>query len=149
MTFSDLRWTDGLDIAIVAIIFYYILAWLQGTKALSLIRGFLLIILLYVIGRFFGLYTINWLFVRFAVIIAIMLIVLFQPELRRMLERFGRGRFLSAIGMTATPQGVLYIRHLVRAVEQMSEEKIGALIILERVTGLNEYLESGVRLDSA
>ena len=149
MTFSDLRWTDGLDIAIVAIIFYYILAWLQGTKALSLIRGFLLIILLYVIGRFFCLYTINWLFDRFAAIIAIMLIVLFQPELRRMLERFGRGRFLSAIGMTATPQGVLYIRHLVRAVEQMSEEKIGALIILERVTGLNEYLESGVRLDSA
>ena len=144
----DIRWFDLLDIALVAIIIYYVLYWLQGTRALSLIRGLLLILIVYIVGRFFGLYTINWLFDRFAAIIAIMLIVLFQPELRRMLERFGRGRFLGALGLTSMPQGSFNVRHLVKAVEQMSEEKTGALIILERLTGLTEYLESGIRLEA-
>ncbi|HVN67406.1 MAG TPA: diadenylate cyclase CdaA [Candidatus Sulfotelmatobacter sp.] len=144
----EFRWLDLLDIAIVATILYYILLWLQGTRALNLIRGFGLILLVYIAGRVFGLYTVNWLFDRFAAIIALMLIILFQPELRRMLERFGRGKFLGSLGLTAAPQGSFYIRHVVRAVEQMAEERIGALIIIERLTGLNEYLESGTRLDA-
>ena len=144
----EFRWIDLIDIAIVAVIFYYILLWLQGTRGLSLIRGFLLILLVYVTGRFFGLYTINWLFDRFAAIIALMLIVIFQPELRRMLERFGRGKFLGALGVVNTPHGSLYVRHIVRAVEQLAEEKTGALIIIEKLTGLNEYLESGIRIDA-
>ncbi len=148
MTPFEFRWIDVVDITFVAIIVYYILLWLQGTRAFTLIRGFLLILLVYVVGRLFGLYTINWLFDRFAAIIVIMLVILFQPELRRMLERFGRGRFLGALGLTALPRGSFYVRHVVRAVEQLAEEKIGALIIIERVTGLTEYLESGIRLDS-
>jgi diadenylate cyclase len=144
----EFRWIDIVDITLVAIIVYCILLWLQGTRAFTLIRGFLLILLVYVIGRFFGLYTINWLFDRFAAIIVIMLVILFQPELRRMLERFGRGRFLGALGIAAVHRGSYYVRHIVRAVEQLAEEKTGALIIIERVTGMTEYLESGIRLDS-
>jgi diadenylate cyclase len=140
----EFRWLDIVDIAIVATILYYILLWLQGTRALNLIRGFGLILLVYIAGRVFGLYTVNWLFDRFAAIIALMLIILFQPELRRMLERFGRSKF----GLTAAPHGSFYVRHVVKAVEQMAEEKIGALIVIERLTGLNEYLESGARLDA-
>ena len=101
------RWIDIVDIAIVAVIIYYLLLWLQGTRALSLVRGFILILLIYIAGRFFGLYTVNWLFDRFAAIIAMMLVIIFQPEMRRMLERFGRGRFLGALRLASVPQGQL------------------------------------------
>ena len=144
----DLRWIDFIDIAIVAVLLYYILLWLQGTRAIPLIRGLVLILFIYLGGRVLGLYTINWLFDKFVAVIALMLVVLFQPELRRTLERFGRGRLLGTLGFAPTPHGSFYVRNIVRAVEQLSESKVGALIVLERMTGLTEYLESGVRLDS-
>jgi diadenylate cyclase len=78
-----------------------------------------------------------------------MLVILFQPELRRTLERFGRGRLLGTLGFAPAPHGSFYVRNIVRAVEQLSENKIGALIVLEKVTGLTEYLESGVKVDAA
>jgi len=143
-----IRWIDAIDILIVAVLLYYFLLWLQGTRAVSLIRGLVLIVLIYLAGRVFGFYTINWLFDKFVAVIAVMLVVLFQPELRRTLERFGRGRFLGALGFTPTPHGSFYVRNIVRAVEQLSENQTGALIILEKTTGLSEYMESGVRLDA-
>jgi diadenylate cyclase len=143
-----LRWIDLADILIVATLLYYALYWLQGTRAIPLIRGLVLILLIYVAGRLLGLYTINWLFEKFVAIIAVMLIVLFQPELRRTLERFGRGRFLGTLGFSTAPHGSYYVRSIVRAVEQLAENKIGALIVLERMSGLTEYLESGVQLDA-
>jgi len=148
MTPFEFRWIDVVDIAVVAIIIYYILLWLKGTRAVSLIRGLILILLIYVLGRFMGLYTINWIFEKSAAVIFVMLVILFQPELRRTLERLGRGKFLGSLGFTSLPQGSLYVRHIVRAVEQMAEERIGALIVIEKMTGLGEYLESGVRLDA-
>lgn len=151
MTFAlpfDIRWIDVLDIIIVAALFYYILLWLRGTRAIPLIRGLILVLLIYLAGRMLNLYTINWLFDKFMAIIAVMLVVLFQPELRRTLERFGRGRLLGTLGFAPTPHGSFYVRNIVRAVETLSESKVGALIVLEKVTGLTEYLESGVRLDA-
>jgi len=145
---SSIRWIDFVDVAIVAIIFYYILLWLQGTRAVPLIRGLIVILLIYLGGRLIGLHTINWLFDKFIAVIAVMLVVLFQPELRRTLERFGRGKVLGTLGFAPASHGSFYVRNIVRAVEQIAESKIGALIIIERVSGLTEYLESGIRLDS-
>jgi diadenylate cyclase len=144
----EIRWIDFLDILIVAVLIYYIILWLQGTRAIPLIRGLILILLIYLAGRLLGLYTINWLFDKFVAVIAVMIVVLFQPELRRTLERFGRGKLLGTLGFTPVQLGSFYVRNIVRAVEQLSETKVGALVVLERVTGLSEYLESGVRLDS-
>jgi len=144
----ELRWIDFIDIIIVATMFYYILLWLQGTRAIPLIRGVILVLLIYLAGRMLDLYTINWLFDKFVAVVAVMLVILFQPELRRTLERFGRGRLLGTLGFTPTPHGSYYVRNIVRAVEQLSETKIGAIILLERLSGLTEYLESGVRLDA-
>jgi len=143
-----IRWIDVVDVSIVTILLYYVLLWLQGTRAVSLIRGLTFILLIYLAGRVFGFYTINWLFDKFMAVIAVMLVVLFQPELRRTLERFGRGRFLGTLGFTPAPHGSFYVRNIVRAVEQLSENQTGGLIVLERTTGLSEYLESGVRLDA-
>jgi len=142
------RWIDILDILIVATVFYYILLWLQGTRAIPLIRGLVVVLLIYIVGKALNLYTINWLVDKFVAIIAVMLVVLFQPELRRTLERFGRGRLLGTLGFETAPHGSFYVRSIVRAVEQLAEAKIGALIVLERTTGLSEYQESGVRLDA-
>jgi len=144
----DIRWIDFVDIFIVAVLIYYIFLWLQGTRAVPLIRGLILILLVYIVGRVIGLHTLNWLFEKFAAIIAVMLIILFQPELRRTLERFGRGKILETLGFSSLPHGSVYVRHLVRAVEQLSEDKNGGLIVIEKMTGLTEYLESGVRLDA-
>src|SRR3989338_4730120 len=132
MTPFEIRWLDLVDIFIVAVIIYYILLWLRGTRAVSLIRGLLLILLIYIVGRLLNLYTINWLFDKFAAVIAVMLVILFQPELRRTLERFGRGRFLGALAFAPAPQGSIYVRHVTKAAGQLSESKIGAVIVIER-----------------
>jgi len=144
----ELRWVDLIDIGIVSVLLYYILLWLQGTRAVSLVRGLILLLIVYVVGRLLDLYTINWLFDKFAAAIAVMLVILFQPELRRTLERFGRGRFLGALGFAPVSQGGFYVRHIVRAVEQLANSQTGALIVIERLSGMTEYLESGVRLDA-
>lgn len=143
----ELRWLDLLDVAIVAIILYYVLLWLQGTRAIQLLRGLLIFLLIYLLGRLLGLHTINWLFDKFIAVIIVMLIIVFQPELRRALERLGRGRVLSQLGFTP-PRGSWFVRHVIKAVEALSEGKIGALIVLERNTGLSDFLESGTILDS-
>lgn len=142
------RWLDIIDIFIVAVLLYYILLWLQGTRAIPLIRGLILVLFIYLAGKILGLYTINWLFDKFIAVVALMMVVLFQPELRRTLERFGRGKLLGMVGFTTVSHGTFYVRNIVRAIEQLSESKVGALIILERTSGLTEYLESGVRVDA-
>lgn len=142
------RWVDLVDIGIVSVLLYYVLLWLQGTRAVSLVRGLTLLLFIYVVGRLLNLYTINWLFDKFAAAIAVMLVILFQPELRRTLEHFGRGRFLGLLGFAPVSRGGLYIRHIVKAVEQLSLSRAGALIVIERLSGMTEYLESGVKLDA-
>ena len=144
----EIRWVDLLDVAIVTVIIYYILLWLQGTRAVQLLRGLLVILLIYLLGRVMGLYTINWLFDKFIAVIIVMLIIVFQPELRRALERLGRGRILVRLGLAPGTRGSWFVRHIIRAVEHLSENKTGALIVLERNTGLSDFLESGTVLDS-
>jgi diadenylate cyclase len=142
------RWLDLLDIAIVAMALYYLLIWLQGTRAMQLIRGFIILLLVYVTARFLGLHTINWLFDKFATVVLILLIIIFQPELRRALERIGRGRLFSQMGFMIEPRSGWFVKRLIRAVEILSETRTGGLIALERNTGLTEFMESGVKLDS-
>ena len=96
----------------------------------------------------FGLQTINWILEKLGTIILIVIIILFQPELRRALERIGRERILVRLGLVDTGPGSWFVRHIIRAVAQLSEEKTGALIVLERNTGLSEFLEGGVKLDA-
>lgn len=143
-----IRPVDIVDIAIVAVVFYYLLLWLQGTRAMQLIRGFLIILAVFLAGRFFDLRTINWLFDKFTTVILVLLIIVFQPELRRALERIGRGGILVRMGLIPEPRRSWFVKHLIKAVEGLSDSKTGALIALERNTGLSEFLESGVKLDS-
>ncbi|MFA4966814.1 MAG: diadenylate cyclase CdaA [Candidatus Margulisiibacteriota bacterium] len=144
----QLRWAlDVIDVSIVAVFFYYLILWLRGTQAANLLRGLILLATLYIAAEFLHLRTLNWLFEKFSAAILVVLIIVFQPELRRTLERLGRGGFLRRIGISP-PSSSWFIRLLVRAVEWLAENKIGAIIVLERNTGLNDYIRSGTRLDS-
>lgn len=144
----QIRPVDIVDIGIVSVIFYYLLIWLQGTRAIQLIRGFLILFFLFLAGRYFDLKTLNWLFDKFTTVVLVLLIIVFQPELRRALERIGGGRVLVRMGLIPEPRRSWFVKHLIKAVETLSDQKTGALIALERNTGLSEFLESGVKLDS-
>lgn len=148
MTLLQFRWVDIIDVLVVAAAIYYLLVWLQGTRAIALIRGLAVIILLYLAGKVLGLNTINWILEKLGTIILIVIVIVFQPELRRALERLGRKMILVRLGIVDTSRGSWFVRHIIRAVEQLSSSKSGALIVLERNTGLSEFLESGVKLDA-
>ncbi|MHB0868524.1 MAG: diadenylate cyclase CdaA [Chloroflexota bacterium] len=146
-TLSRLDVRAAIDILIVAIIVYWILVLIQGTTAVALVRGMVTLILLAaILGSVLDLVVLNWVLRNSIPAMLVSIPILFQPELRRALERLGRtSRFLAR----GAPNN-----ELVRAMEQiavacrrMSDRKWGALIVLERETGLGEYVDTGVEID--
>jgi uncharacterized protein (TIGR00159 family) len=142
-----------LDIAIVALIFYWLLGVIRGTRAVQLLRGVgVLLVLSLLLSSFLPLETLRWLLqntIQPALIVAIP--VLFQPELRRALESLGRtndlfGRpFTRAANRTELLET---INGVSRAAQQLSQQGVGALLVIERETGLQEYADRGVIVDA-
>lgn len=145
---STLRLTDILDIVLVSMMVYYVLQWLKGSRAFQLLKGLLLLVALFIFSKLLGLTTIEWLLQKMSAIILIVFIVVFQPELRRGLERLGRHMFLLSFFWEPRAQDLSIITRLTKAVEVLAEKRIGALIIVERTTGLSEYAESGTVIDA-
>jgi len=144
-----IQWIDLIDIAIVAFLLYQVFVWLKGTAGMQLLRGLLIIFVIYFAAQQLGLRTLNWLMEKFVTVMLIVIIIVFQPELRRALERLGRGKLLSRIGLSFGTKTSAIVRQIIDAIEKCSQEKIGGLVVLERNTGLNEFLESGVPIDAA
>jgi diadenylate cyclase len=139
-------WASLVDIILVALIFYGLLRLFRGTQAVSLLRGILVIVLVALLAasRFTAF---NWLVRNSFPVILVAIPVIFQPELRRALDRLGRTTPLLARGTRETAaQQVIY--EVTRAVESLSREQVGALLVLEGDTGLEEYMESGQRVDA-
>ncbi len=143
-----ISWVDLLDVLIVAVLFYQIFVWFKGTAGMQLLKGLLVLFFVYIAAQQLGLRTLNWLMDRFVTVILIVVVIVFQPELRRALERLGRGRIFSRLGISFVPKNSAIVRQIIDAVEKCADEKIGGLIVLERSTGLNEFLESGVKIDA-
>ncbi|MFC1517515.1 diadenylate cyclase CdaA [Candidatus Margulisiibacteriota bacterium] len=139
---------DIVDIIIVAFLVYHILLWFKGTRTLQLMRGLVLIFAFYIISQLTGLTTINWLMQSLATIVAITLIIVFQPELRKALERLGRGKFLSGLIFPSEGKSLGFLNQVIKATEELSKNKEGAIIAIERNTGLNEFIESGIVIDA-
>jgi diadenylate cyclase len=142
---QQLSWTSVVDIVLVALIFYAVLRLFQGTQAVSLLRGILVVLLVALLAasRFTAF---NWLVRTSLPMILVAIPVIFQPEIRRALERLGRTTPLLTRGTReAAAQPVIY--EIARAVETLSREHVGALIVLEGETGLEEHIESGQRVD--
>lgn len=146
---DQLNWVSLIDIGLVALLFFGILYSLKGTPAVTLIRGLFILILLVLIlsGPLSSLRAMRWLLGRTLPALLIAIPIVFQPELRRALERLGRfGLWLQRNTAEASVEEV--IEALIQACPRLAERRHGALIVLERTTGLQTYIDTGVRLDA-
>lgn len=139
-----------LDILVVAIIIYGLLSLFRGTSAFSALYGIgLLLLAVAIVGSLPGLVMLNWLLSNLLPYLALGLLIVFQPELRRAMERIGRIRSWLSRPLSAGDQQNIEraIAEIARACRRLSERRYGALIVIERETGLHEYTDTGVLLD--
>lgn len=133
-----------LDIVLVAFLFYWVYRFFANTRAMQLIKGIGAILIVALLSQVLRLDTLNWLITTLTTYVVIAVIILFQPELRRLLTQFGQRNWIaSAISNDTFP-----LDELVNSIVAMSEEKIGSLIVIERNTGLRSYIESGVEINA-
>lgn len=139
-----------LDIILVTAIFFVILRWLRDTQTLVLLRGVVLLIaLISLLTTLEVLPAFSWLVRTTLPALLLVIPVIFAPEIRRGLERLGRaGAILDGGRSTASPDLHDTIASVVRATARLSDRRHGALIVLQRVDNLEEYIQSGVRMDS-
>lgn len=140
---------DVLDIVVVTYVIYKLMMIVRGTKAVQLIKGISIILVSWFLSGFFGLKTLQFLLNQVITYGLLGIIIIFQPELRRGLEHLGRTSNLFArAGTSDEEQQRQMIEAIVSSAQYMSKRRIGALIAIERDTGLNEYVETGIRMDS-
>lgn len=138
--------TEGLEILLLWFIFYRLLKLLKGTRGAQVLSGLgLSVLLVLALTYVFDLHILNWLFSKFSVNIVLAFVVIFQPEIRRALAELGRPNML---GGHQPPPSKDLVPVLVEAVCALSDQKIGALIAIEREIGLRSVEESGVQIDS-
>ncbi len=141
---------SALDILLVAIAIYGLLSLFRGTSAFSALYGIaLLLVAVAVVNSLPNLVVLNWLLRNLLPFLSFGLLVMFQPELRRAMERIGRVRSLLRRPLNArNHEGIEHaIAEMARACRRLSERRYGALIVIERETGLHEYTDSGVPID--
>ncbi|GAB1534939.1 diadenylate cyclase CdaA [Geovibrio sp. ADMFC3] len=135
---------DILDMTIIAVVAYRILLLIKGTRAIQMILGVLLLIVISFASKYLGLKTTSWVLSNFTGYLFITLVVLFQPEIRRALAVFGETRMLGA-GNKST---VKVLDEIVKAASILANRQIGALIVIEGNTDLEHYLDTGETLKS-
>jgi diadenylate cyclase len=145
---TNLQFTDFLDIAIVTLLFFGASFLFRGTQAVALLRGLLILVAgLLLIAGVLRLQALGWLLTKAVTVLAIAVPVVFQPELRRALEQIGRGgRFFSKQAPDDTRLQI--INEICRASEKLSERRHGALVVLQRNSNLDEFIRTGVPINS-
>jgi diadenylate cyclase len=141
--FRSIQFKDIIDILVVAFLIYRILLLLQGTKALQMLAGLTVIILLYFFSEIFELLTLNWILHTFMSSLLILIIIVFQDDIRKALAKIGT----VPIARIQTEYS-FSIEEVVKAVTKLAEKKVGALIVFEREISLRDYLEGAVLLDA-
>ncbi len=138
---------DIVDIMIVAVLLYQVYKMLENTRALTLTKGLLILLLLTVVTGWLELHAINWLLQKIVTLLFVALPVVFQPELRRALEHIGEGQLFKRSSLLNYEEACSLVSELDKAVMKMSSTKTGALIVLERNMGLNDICASGIKID--
>ena len=129
-----------IEIAILWFVFYMLLLFIKGTRTVQVLKGIIIVVVIFIITKELQLESINWILTKLFTISVIAFVIIFQPELRRGLARIGQ------FGMFSSQQEML--DEIVKAALVMSKKKVGALIAIEREIGLRPYVESGIKLDS-
>jgi len=143
----QIRWQDLLDIGIIAFLVYRALHIVRGSRAMQMIIGLAVILVAYVSSRALGLFTLNWILDNFLASIILVIIVIFQSDIRRALTQVGTAPlFTAAERMVQRREDI--IDEVIQAALALAAKHIGALIVFEREVGLNEYMEIGTRLDA-
>jgi uncharacterized protein (TIGR00159 family) len=141
--FYNLRWQDILDILVVAFLVYHVLVIIRGTRAFQILLGLFLVFVIYEVSLYLGFYTLNWVLNGFLSSIILIIIVLFQNEIRRALAKFGKTSF--AINPSEKHQ---YLDEIVKACATMSLKRIGALVVFARENMMPNVIEGGVQLNA-
>lgn len=139
-----LSWRDLLDIAAVTFVFYQALLLVRGTRAATVLHGFLLILVVYYLSDLFGLNTLHWLLTNFLGSIFLVIIILFQADIRKGLSSMGTRGFFRARRREEVSEAALDA--IVLAVFQMARSRTGALIVFERLVPLGDWIARGVEL---
>ncbi|NLC71070.1 MAG: TIGR00159 family protein [Desulfuromonadaceae bacterium] len=143
--FMNFRWLDVVDILLVAFIIYRIILLIQGTRAVQMLFGLAIIFLVYLGSKVGSLFTLQWMLDGFLSSLVLVIVVLFQNDIRRALIHVGKNPFFTD---ASYPQETEIIEELVKGCVTLASKKIGALIVIERETGLRDMLEIGVEIDA-
>lgn len=145
---------DVVQVLLIAVVVYYFILWIKQTRAYTLFKGMILIVLIVMIAALTGMETILWIFRNISTVVLVALVVIFQPELRKMLEQLGEKNTLSMLGvLNREKEGIerlseQSVEEIVRACYEMGAVKTGALIVLERDIVLSEYEKTGIEIDA-
>ncbi len=137
-----------MDVLLVWFVFYQLIKIIKGTKAVQLLKGIFVIIIVRVLTDIFGLDTLRFLLDQVLPFGVLVIVIIFQPELRRALEQLGRGRLFARTNIQEEEERNRLMEAITKSVSYMAKRRIGALISIERETGLSEYIETGIPLNS-
>ena len=145
--------TDAIEIVFIAVLVYYIMDWFKKTRAWTLIKGILILLVFMGIAALFEFNTLLWIFKNTISVGVIAIIIIFQPEFRRALEQLGRKRFLSSLfdnddGNAGRKLEKRALNEITKATFAMAEVKTGALIVLEQEVRLGDYERTGISIDA-
>lgn len=142
------NWQSILDLALVTLVFYGLFRLFSGTRAVQLVRGVLVFIIIFaILGQTIDLPAFNWLMRTASPMVLVAIPVIFQPELRRALERVGRSApLLTRRGDTSQAQS--QIAEIVKSVDWLAQRRYGALLVFEGVTGLAEIVDNGIAINA-
>lgn len=140
-----------LDIALVSVAIYYLLMIARGTRAMQLLKGLAILLVVMKVAQWLGLDTLQWILGQALFASAVVLVILFQPELRAALDQIGRGH-LEILGLQfgheKNAANARMVSEITKSVESMASNRVGALIVLERETGLDDIVATGKVLDA-
>ncbi|WP_166246153.1 diadenylate cyclase CdaA [Paenibacillus turpanensis] len=150
--FTEMNWQsfikDVVDIAIVSYIIYKLIILVRGTRAVQLVRGIVVLLAVWALSYYFNLNTLKWLMNQTFTFGLVGVLIIFQPELRRALEQLGRGKLFARNSHEEYQEVNARLSSIIKAVNYLAKRKIGALIVFERDTGLGDYMETGIPLES-
>ncbi len=147
-SFLNIRFSDVADILIVAFLLYKLFDYIRQTRAMNLLKGIIVVFILWGLAEYFNFTMVKFLITNLMTLGLIFLVIVFQPELRIGLEKLGRGsKFIQdSFSLYNKDENVEMIYEITRAVEDLSNTKTGALIVLEKETPLGDIVESGEKI---
>jgi uncharacterized protein (TIGR00159 family) len=143
---GQLRWQDALDIGIIAFGINRLIYLIRGTRAVQMIAGLVILLLAYVSSQRLGLFTLHWLLENFLGYLILVVVVIFQSDIRRALAQVGAAHLF---GSSERSEHAQAFEEISEAVASLAAKNVGALIVLEREVGLNDYIEVGTHLDAS